>query len=87
MTPLEKFGLVVLEESREDLGDLDGGFLQDTAEELGLLVRTTVTEPCRASCRCVDYGFPVDCLRYSQEVLAIIESDYDSRKTKQEIPA
>lgn len=62
-----KFGLAVLEESRTDLGDIDGGWIQDKAESLGLLERVTVTEPCGEECRCAEYGdFPHECLRYSQ---------------------
>ena len=71
MTPLEKFALAVLAESRDSLGDLDGGWLQDKAEELGLLVRVPVTEPCGEACRCED--FPSDCLRYSAEVKTMVE--------------
>jgi len=66
MTPLAKFALAVLQESRVELADLDGGWLQDKAEALGLLVRVPVTEPCGEKCRCED--FPQDCLRYSAEV-------------------
>jgi hypothetical protein len=62
---LAAFGLAVLEESRMELADLDGGWLQDKAEELGLLVRVTVAEPCGEQCRCAEYGdFPRECLRY-----------------------
>ena len=72
MTPLERFALAVLEESRDELADLDGGWLQDKAEELGLLVRVQVTEPCGEGCRCED--FPQYCLRYSPEVAALVEA-------------
>jgi hypothetical protein len=69
LRPLAQFALAVLEESRSELADLDGGWLQDKAEALGLLVRVPVTEPCGDECRCADYGaFPQDCLRYSDEV-------------------
>lgn len=69
MTALEQFGLAVLEESRDSLADLDGGWIQDKAEKLGLLVRVTVTEPCGDDCRCAEYDdFPMECLRYSSEV-------------------
>ena len=71
MDALTKFGLAVLEESRDELGDLDGGWLQDKAEELGLLVRVPVTEPCGELCRCDD--FPMDCLRYSDSVIAAMQ--------------
>ena len=62
---LQTFGLAVLKETREGLGDIDGGWLQDKAEECGLLVRVTVTEPCSDEhCRCAEYDdFPQECLR------------------------
>lgn len=78
MTPLEKFALAVLEESRDSLADLDGGWLQDKACEIGLLVAVRVDEPCGEECRCAEYGdFPHECFRYSldtQMMLAEIKS-------------
>jgi hypothetical protein len=75
MTPLEQFGLACLEESREEFGDLDGGWLQDKAEELGLLVRVEVAAPCSEICHCADIGdFPNACLRYSPEIQKIVEA-------------
>jgi len=71
MTPFEKFAIAVLEESRDELADLEGGWLQDKAEEFGLLVRVPVTEPCGNDCRCED--FPQDCLRYSPSVKKLLE--------------
>ena len=71
MTPLEKFALAVLEESRSELADLEGGWLQDQAEMCGLLVRVLVTESCGEACRCED--FPADCLRYSPKVWKLME--------------
>jgi len=68
---LAVFALAVLEETREELADLDGGWLQDKAEELGLLVRVEVVVPCGVTCRCED--FPMDCLRYSPAVQAAID--------------
>lgn len=73
LRPLAQFALAVLEESRSELADLDGGWIQDRAEKLGLLVCVPVTEPCGDECRCAEYGaFPQDCLRYSAEVSAAI---------------
>lgn len=58
------YGRMVLEESRESLGDLDGGWLQDKAIECGLLEEATVSAPCGENCRCAEYGdFPQRCLR------------------------
>lgn len=62
----EEFGYWCLTELRGDnLGsDLDGGSAQDKAEELGLLIRVSVTEPCGDQCVCAEYGdFPQECLR------------------------
>ena len=69
MTPeiqqqLIAFAQWVIQEHRSELGDIGGGDLQDKLEELGLLKRVRVTEPCGESCRCVEYDdFPQDCLR------------------------
>jgi len=47
-----------------ELGDIDGGDLQDKAEALGLLVGVTVTEPCGEGCNCMDWDdFPQTCYR------------------------
>ena len=72
MTPLERFALAVLKESRHDGGgDVEGGWLQDKAEELGLLVKVRVTEPCGENCWCASFDdFPQDCLRESDAVRA-----------------
>lgn len=68
LTQLERYGLAVLEAHRRDIGDLDGGFLQDTAEKLGLLYYVEVTEPCGEYCRCAEYDdFPQQCLRLKPE--------------------
>ena len=66
MVMLAKFGEWVLEELRGDnIGDdLDGGAAQDKAEEMGLLVRVRVTEPCGERCQCAEWDdFPQICLR------------------------
>ena len=70
VTPLEQFAIAVLRESRDiEPGDVDGGFIQDKAEELGLLVKVRVTESCGELCHCAEYDdFPQDCLCYSVEV-------------------
>lgn len=72
LSKLEQFALAVLEQSRADwLGDVEGGWLQDRAEELGLLVPQDVIEPCGEACQC-EY-FPNVCLRYSPAVQAKID--------------
>ena len=74
MTALEQFALAVLEESRKELADLDGGWLQDKAEELGLLVRVQATAPCGDACRCAEWDEgPYDCLRYSPDVEGMMQ--------------
>ena len=71
---LEQFGLACLIEMRDEFGDLDGGWLQDKAEALGLLVRVDVTEPCGEGCSCAQYDdFPQMCLRPSEAVQKSIE--------------
>lgn len=72
---LHKFALLVLEESRDELGDLDGGWLQDKAEELGLLVRVEATERCGENCWCAEYDeFPQECLRYPDKIKAMVDA-------------
>mgnify|MGYP001574533554 FL=1 len=74
MSPLEQFGLACLIEMRDELGDLEGGWLQDKAEALGLLVRVDVTEPCGSTCRCAEYGeFPQECLRSNERLQEYLE--------------
>lgn len=48
----------------EEVGDIDGGDLQDWAEQCGLLKAEQVTEPCGEFCGCADYGdFPMTCYK------------------------
>ena len=68
MTDIDKkliaFARWAIEEHRSELGDLDGGSIQDKLEDLGLLQRVKVTEPCGEYCTCEEYGpFPAECLR------------------------
>jgi len=66
--PVRAFGLRVLEASRKDMGDVDGGDIQDWALELGVLVQVPVTEPCGENCRCAEYGnFPQECIRLAAQ--------------------
>lgn len=62
-----EFGRRVLDACRDELGDLEGGWLQDQAIECGLLHEVPVTEPCGEVCNCAEYGeFPTKCLRQVQ---------------------
>jgi len=65
LTKLKAFALWALAGYRGDeLGDIDGGDLQDKAEALGLLVGVTVTEPCGEGCNCMGWDdFPQTCYR------------------------
>lgn len=68
---LATFGLACLDEARKELGDLDGGWVQDTAEKLGVLTPHEVTEPCDPEhCVCAEYGFPTTCYRDSEATKA-----------------
>jgi len=61
---LVQFAEWVIEQSREDLGDVDGGSIQDKLLELGIFKKVTVTEPCGENCRCAEYDdFPQECIR------------------------
>lgn len=42
------------------MGDLDGGTLQDAAENHGLLQPETRHEPCGEGCSCAEYAVPVE---------------------------
>ena len=69
--PLARFGLACLDVSRKNLGDLEGGWVQDKATELGVLTAVEVTEPCRPeNCVCAEYGFPCLCYRDSEATKA-----------------
>lgn len=72
LTPLEQFALAVLEEHRNEITDLDGGWIQDRAEGYGLIAPVTVNEPCSESyCKCAEYAdFPQECLRETDEIRA-----------------
>lgn len=74
LSPLARLGLKVLQESRDnDYGDVDGGWIEDMALELGVLVKVPVTEPCGPGCSCAEWDdFPQECVRYSDEVRALI---------------
>jgi hypothetical protein len=60
---LRRFAQRVMESWPE--GDVDGGYLQDTAVECGLLAPVMVSERCGEGCRCVEYGLglPIECFR------------------------
>lgn len=71
VTPLERYGLAVLGAHRQEIGDLDGAFLQETAQACGLLEGVEVAEACGEECRCAEYdGFPQVCLRLKPEYQA-----------------
>lgn len=60
------FAAAVLKQSRDELGDVGGDFIQDEALALGLLETVHMGKACGESCRCIDYDdFPQDCIRYS----------------------
>jgi hypothetical protein len=59
-----RFGAWALREHRLELGDLDGGSIQDEAIVLGLLHHVPATERCGENCFCAEWDdFPQDCLR------------------------
>lgn len=79
---LARFGLLCLEESRDELADLDGGWLQDTAVSCGILVPVEVNAPCHESeCRCAEYGdFPQACFRYANGI-DVLQAKFDSHSS------
>lgn len=69
-----RFLKAVMESAREfGGGDVDGGWIQDYATDMGILIVVQVTEPCGEgeNCVCTEYGFPVECYRYSPEFKAM----------------
>jgi hypothetical protein len=72
---LAAFGAWAAREFRATLADVDGGSAQDAMERLGVLVRTTVTEPCGVGCVCVEYGaFPHECYTVPPGLAALIRA-------------
>lgn len=69
-TKLAQLGAWVSSESREWLGGFDGGDIQDKMEELGLLVRMTVTEEDAGTVHefCEDASPGEECLHYADGV-------------------
>jgi hypothetical protein len=66
---LALFGAWAMDTHRDDVGDLDGGSIQDQLEKLGMLESVNVTEPCGEFCKCAEYDdFPQDCLRATPAV-------------------
>lgn len=65
LAALARFGAACLIASREELCDLDAGWLQAVAEATGCLKPETQDEPCADYCRCADEAdsFPTQCLR------------------------
>lgn len=63
MRPFAQLGAwAICEGHLEEIGDIDGGLLQEAAVECGVLVKKEVTESCGEGCRCAEYGdFPLDC--------------------------
>ena len=72
---LAAFGAWCARQFRDTLSDVEGGDAQDAMERLGVLVRTTVTEPCGEACVCVEYGeFPHDCFVFAPDVQQVLSS-------------
>ena len=61
----------ICEHRKHEGCDMDGESIQDKLEELGLLVRVEVKEPCGENCHCAEYcdEWPVHCLRLADGVL------------------
>ena len=74
MTDIEKslarFGKRILLAHREnECCDIDGGTIQEIAEQERLLIKVRVTESCGDDCHCAEWSdFPQDCLRLNPEV-------------------
>jgi len=76
---LQQFAVDILGD--EEIGSLDGGDIQDTAEACGLLIPTEVTEACGEACLCAGYGdFPMTCYRRSPILRRAYKADDARRK-------
>lgn len=80
--PLARLATWALDTSREDMTDVDGGSLEDSAIELGVLVPVGMKEFCGESCNCTEYfgtdELPITCIRYSDKTIEFIESEKPS---------
>lgn len=79
LRPFARYGAKVIEAHRDEIGDIDGGSLQEMAIECGLLHEVEVTEPCDPeSCRCAEWDdFPQKCLRYTEAAKAALAGRED----------
>ena len=85
--PLMKFAEAVLDEHKNELTDLDGGWIQGKAIELGIFISVDVERDCdpptedgESQCRCAEYGFPTQCIRYSEQTRAILSRLTDTKE-------
>ena len=67
---LLRFAGAALTETRvKEIGDWDGGDLQDVMVDCGLLDEVTMAAPCGEECRCREFysekDFPITCFRIS----------------------
>lgn len=66
---LIEFARWVIREHRSSFCDVGGAEIQEKLEELGLLIKVHVTEPCEEGCQCDEYDeFPTTCLRLVEGV-------------------
>lgn len=79
LSPIERFACAVIDQHRNDgyPGDVEGGWLQDKLEALGMLHKVPVTEPCAdleyGNCPCAEYGdIPGECLRLKPDVFKLL---------------
>jgi hypothetical protein len=74
---LARFGALVLQSHRGpscEVGDVDGGTLQEHAVAAGVIEPRTVTEPCSECCVCAP-DFPTECYFTAPDVLAVLRSE------------
>lgn len=73
---IKRFAGLVLKDHRNDgyPGDLDGGMIQNYAQQCGLLEERQMAEPCSDSCTCVEVAdFPTSCFFYTELGRGLIE--------------
>lgn len=87
---LQTFALAVLKQWHNggERGDLDGAWLQDTAEEAGVCVETERVTPCGPVCPCEEYegyGQTVYCMPIRDDVFAMMQAETATTPTEGEL--
>lgn len=79
LSPIERLACAVIDQHRNDgyPGDVDGGWLQEEMQRLGMLREVPVTESCAVgehdNCVCEEYGeIPGNCTRLTPDMVKLM---------------